>query len=463
VTLAYWVIGVVGPAVPEVLYRVGEVTLDGTVLAYTAAVTLATPFLFGLGPALRAGRTDPIEAIRPGATGATGSGNRQRGRKTLVAVEVALAVVLVTGAGLMLRSFAAVQTSELGFDPDRLLTVEVQLPERQYAGGGEVDTYYDRAVTELTSIPGVDHVGSVLLLPMNHEMAMRDIALGGREPPSQQDWPLAIYNRASPGYFEALGASLRAGRTFQEGDGEGVAVVSESLARRHLGPGSPIGTTLLVGTRGQTEELTVIGVVEDVQHADLIHENRPQFYLPLTEGAGRRRFLVLRTERGPEALTGAVRSRLATLDPGLPVVIRPMAEIVRENTFVWSMSSVVLGSFGIFALFLASLGIYGVVAYSVERRRREMGIRLALGATGGGVRRLMVGEGLRLAVLGAAVGLALAALAGRFMEAILYQVAGLDPVALAGTLALFTAVALGASWIPARRASRAEVMTVLRE
>lgn len=160
---------------------------------------------------------------------------------------------------MMLRSFAAVQASDLGFAPNRLLTAEVALPERQYPTAGEVHAYYDRAVGELASIPGVDRVGSVLLLPMNHETPMRDIAPAGAEPPSRLDWPLAIYNRASPGYFEALGTPLRAGRPFREGDGEDVAVVSESLARRHLGAGDPIGATLLLDTRGQTEELTVGG------------------------------------------------------------------------------------------------------------------------------------------------------------------------------------------------------------
>lgn len=463
VTLAYWMIAALAPAIPDVLYRVGDVTLDGTALAYTAALTLATPFLFGLGPALRAGRADPVEAIRPGSAGSTGRGARQRGRRMLVAAEVALAVVLVTGAGLMLRSFAAVQATDLGFAPERLLTVEVELPERGYAGAEEVETFFERAASELSSLPGVDHVGAVLLLPMNHEMAMRDIAAAGSEPPSQLGWPLAIYNRASPEYFEALGAPLRAGRPFREGDGEDVAIVSESLARRHLGAEAPVGATILVDTRGQTEELTVVGVVGDVQHADLIYENRPQLYRPLSASEARRRFLVVRTGGRPQALVGGVRDRLASVDPGLPVVIRPMSEILRENTFVWSVGSLVLGAFGLFAVFLASLGIYGVIAYSVERRRREMGVRLALGATADRVRRLVVGEGLRLVAIGSAVGLGLAVVAGRFMEAILYQVGGLDPLALGGTLAIFILVALGASWIPAGRASRTEVMTALRE
>ncbi len=464
--LAWWAISAISPLVPEDLYRVGDVTLDGDVLAYTAAVTLLTPFLFGLTPAVSASRTDLAVALRGGGRG-RGAGRRTLfGRRALVVAEVALAIVLVAGAGLMLRSFGEVQSTELGFEPGRVLTVEVTLPEREYGTPADADAYFERATATLAALPAVEEAGAISALPMNHEMAVRQFAVPGAEPPTAREWPLAAYTRVSAGYFDAMGVEVRAGRAFREGDGTSgrdVIVISESLARRHFTEGSPVGRTLAVGDPGEPSAATVIGVVADVQQADLVYENRPQLYRPLEGTGALRRFLVMTTRREPSAAAGPVREALAGIDPDLPVAIRPMSEIVRENTFVWSLGSTVLGAFGAFAMLLAALGIYGVIAYSVERRRREIGIRMALGAGLSRVRKLIVGEGVRLAGIGVAVGLTLAGVAGHLMSAILFGVSPLDPVALGGAAALFLVVALASSWLPALRASGAEPARALRE
>ncbi|NIP59186.1 MAG: FtsX-like permease family protein, partial [Gemmatimonadetes bacterium] len=271
ILLAFWAVSAVGPMIPEALFRVGGVTLDRTVLAYTATISLATPFLFGLVPAVRAARTDLADTLRSGGRGRAGNRRGQASRRALVVAEVALAIVLVAGAGLMLRSLGEVQERDLGFDVDRLLTVTVQLPENEYPSEGEVAAFFDEATSELEALPGVRGVGAISNLPMNHEMAVRDFAVPGQEPPSQADWPLAAYTRISEGYFDAMGVPVRAGREFREGDGEAddVVIVSETLARRHLGAENPVGASLLIGNRGETERVTIVGVVAEVQQADL--------------------------------------------------------------------------------------------------------------------------------------------------------------------------------------------------
>jgi len=460
--LATWAISAIGPTIPEMLFRVGEVTLDARVLAYTVGVALVTPVLFGLLPALHLGATDPGTALRSDAAAPGAGAARQRGRRALVAAEVALALVLVAGAGLMLRSLAAVQQAELGFDPERLLSVEIQIPQESYPSPEEVEAYYRRATEAVASLPGVETAGAIWHLPMNHEMALRDVAVAGREPPSKRAWPLAAFNRAGPGTFAALGVPVLAGRGFAPRDGDDVAVVSESFVRRHFDGANPIGATVLIDERSTSTPLRIVGVVGDLQHADLTFENRPQLYRPLATTGARRRFLVARASSSPEALVAPIRSRLGELDPDLPAEPRSMTEIVRENTFVWSLGSAVLGAFGGFALLLASLGIYGVVAYSVERRRREIGIRIALGATARQVRGMVLGEGVRTAAIGGLVGLVAAMGAGRLMETILFGVAGLDPLALGTTLALFVGVATLSSWLPARRAARSDPARTLR-
>lgn len=463
--LAYWAVAAVAPHVPDAVYRVGEVSVDGRVLGYAALITLGTPAVFGLLPALGATRGDLASVLRSGGAG-SGTGRRKlRGRRALVVAEVALGIMLVTGAGLMIRSFGEVRETDLGFRPERILTVAVNLPRNGYETAEEVRAYYERATAELGSLPGVDGVGAITHLPMNHEMVVRQFAVPGAEPARAADWPLALYARVSPGYFRAMGVPLLAGRPFRDADGAGsdIAIVSASLAERRFGGESPVGRTLTFGDPPDSETLTVVGVAGEVRQGDLVYDAHPQVYRPIRGAGYRRRFLVVATPGDPGALAPLVRERLRAVDPDLPVGVRPFREVLRENTFVWGVGSAVLGAFGVFALLLASLGIYGVMAYSVERRKREMGVRMALGAGAARIRRLIVGEGLRLAGVGLMAGLLLAAGGAHLMSAVLYGVSPLDPVALTGTLVVFAVVAVGSSAVPAIRASRAEPARILRE
>jgi putative ABC transport system permease protein len=284
-------------------------------------------------------------------------------------------------------------------------------------------------------------------------------------PAAVEAWPQAQEFRVSPQYFTAMGILLLEGRAIAPGDGPDAPVVvqvSRSLAER-IWPGrSPVGESILIGDAPARETATVIGVVADVEHEGFEDENPIQVYRPFAQSGSRGRFLVIAAVRAPEAVSGPVREALKQLDPDLPVTLTPMDEIVRESMLQWSVSSLLLGIFGLAALALASLGIYGVISYSVAARRREMGLRMALGATGGEVSRLVLGEGLKLAGLGLVLGLALAAVAAKLIASLLYGIGPFDFVTFAAVTGVFLGTAVLATLLPAGRAARTDPISVLR-
>ncbi len=464
VTLSYAAAAVIGPLIPEDLYRVGKISIDGTVLVFSLLVTLATPLLFGLAPALAATRRSLSDGLKEGSK-SSASATTSRGRRALVTIQVALAVVLTTGAGLMLRSFSAVQGLDVGFTPDRVVVATVQPPQADYSLD-EVKAYVARATEELQALPGVRSASASLYIPLNHETPAAQIATRETSGLPAEEWPVAVPNYPYPGYFETMGIPLLAGRTFSPADNvdaERVVIVSQAMAERYWPGGSPIGETLLTGEPTDFQELTVIGVVGTVRHQDLEGPSLgTQIYIPALQGGGRRHFLLARTDGDPASLIAETRSTLRGLDPNLPVIIRPMSDIVAENTLQWSLGAVFLAVFSGGALLLATLGIYGTISFGVSQRRREMGVRMALGASRADVRRVIVGEGLRLTGVGVATGFVLAVVMAQLIAALLYGVSPLDPLTLGGVLMLFIAVGALASWIPAERASRTNPTTVLR-
>jgi predicted permease len=464
VALAYIAAGALGPLIPEELFRVGDIGIDARVLLFSAAITLATPLLFGLAPALKAARVDLQAAMAQGGERAGGAG-KVGARRALVVLEVAMAVALISGTGLMIRSFLSIQNLDLGFEAASLLTVEVTPPETAYEGVEELNAYYELSVGQLAALPGVRGVGQTSWLPLNHESFTRQFARPGLEPATAEGWPVAVIGRVSPEYFDAMGIPLASGRTFgiQDGpDDANVVIVSELLARRHFSGESAVGQTLLFGNPLEPVTATIVGVVGDVRHVDLQSDPGSYLYRPLAQTGGRRRFLTVAADGTPSALAGSVRQTLAAIDADLPVQIRPMRDVVQENTLQWSVGMLFMGVFGAVALLLASLGIYGVISYSVAQRSREIGIRIAMGASGSEVRRLVVGEGLRLTGIGMGIGLVLALVAGKLMASMLFGVSSFDPMTLTLVLATFSLVSLMASLIPASRAGRVDPLRVLR-
>lgn len=465
VAAAYFVVGLVGPIMPEDLFRVGPVSVDRTVLLFTVAVTLATPLIFGLAPALNVARIELATALRGGGRG-TGAGSALRGRRALVVFELALAVVLVTGTGLMLRSFQQIQRVDTGFEADRVLTVEVIPPESDYPSRQEYAAYFESALAELESLSGVTEVGQVYPLPLNHENLRIPFEAPGREAADPGEWPSALWAAVSGDYFRAMGVPVVSGRTFDArdtADGQGVVIISRSLAQRFFGRADPVGRSLRVVRGDGAVAATVVGVVGNVVQSGFQRDGEDMhIYQPLTQSARRRRFVVLHTAGDPSALAGPARRAMLDLDPDVPPGVRTMKEIVAENTYQWSVSSVFLGVFGLVAAGLAGLGVYGLVSYSVSQRRRELGVRMALGADASEIRRLVVGDALRLAVVGGGLGLILALGAGRVISSLLYGVSPFDPVTLTAVVGLFGMIGLSASFFPARRAAGTNPSDVLQ-
>lgn len=463
VLMAYWITGLVGPVIPEDLYRVGKADIDGRVLAFTVIVTMATPLLFGLVPALSAARRDLASGLKEGSKGSGGVGHT-RGRRVLVSVQVALAMVLLTGAGLMLRSFGAAQDLELGFDADDVVSVTVRPPESAY-DDQEVVAFVERAIAEVGALAGVTAASAAIFIPLNHETSLWQYAAPDAAGAPGEEWPTAIANRTYPGYFGAMGIPVIAGRDFDDRDdasGAPVAIVSESVAERLWPQGSAVGSTFLLGDPTNPTEVTVVGVVGNVRHEGLSRGTERQVYRPALQGRYRRLFLVARTAGGPGALAEPVREALSRLDPDIPVTVRPMSAVVGENLLQWSIGSGFLSAFGAGALLLATLGIYGLISYSVSQRQRELGVRIAMGATHAEIGRLVVRDGLRVTAVGLAVGLAGALALGRVASTALFGVGPFDPLTVGSVLILFVGVAALASVVPARRAARTDPIAVLR-
>ena len=460
---AYLVAELIGPLIPEGLFRVGDVKVDGTVLLFSLAVTLTTPLFFGLLPAMNASKANLTDALKEGARG--GGPGSLKGRKALIAIEVALAIVLISGTGLMVRSFQAIQEVDLGFNADNLLVVEVSPPASSYPSSAELSEYFDRAAREIEALPGIRSVGASSWLPLNHETMGTSFARPGMEPADEEDWSRGIMGWVSGSYFESMEIPVIAGRSFTAGDGPDAApvvIVSKLLADRHWPDESPVGHTILAGDPDDPVTATVIGVVGDLQHSSLDSEPLPYVYESMYQKGSRRRFLTIAAEGTPGSVAPQVRRVLMDMDGNLPLIVRPMSEFVLENTLQWSFGSAFLAALGLVALLLASLGIYGMISFSVAQRRREMGIRIAMGATGASLRRLVVGEGLRLTAIGLAVGFVLALVMGRVMSSALFGVSPFDPVTFGTVLVLFLIVAAIASLIPALRAERVDPLQALR-
>jgi len=464
VGVSYWLTGLIDPVIPEDLYKIGAIDIDLSVLGFSLLVTLLTPAAFALLPAMSASRVDLTAGLKEASKG-SGSMSASRGRAALVVTQVALAVVLISGTGLMLRSFRAVQGLDLGLDADRIVTAEVILPAADYPSGEERGAFLTASVEAVAALPGIESASAVRWLPLNHENITAQVAPPEMAGAPAEEWPLAVQNYVYADYFATMGIELVEGRgleTMDGADAEPVVVVSRALAERFWPGASPVGQTLLVGDPTDPQTVSVVGLVEDARHTDLNMTDLPAaVYQPALQAPPRRYFVVGRAS-SPEDAVSAMRAAFGTLAPSLPVTIRPMEAVVAESQMQWSISSAFLGLFGGGALLLATLGIYGLISFSVSQRGRELGVRIALGATRGEIRRSVVTDGLRLAGIGLGIGIVAALGVGRLLSSVLYGVSPTDPVTLGGVFLLFVGVAALASFVPAARAARTDPIGVLR-
>jgi predicted permease len=469
--LAYGAVRYVAWWNPASIPRVATVSLDARVLAFTALVAFATSIIFSLAPALRAVRVDLTDSLKDGQTTSSG-GARQRFRNTLVVVEMALAVVLLIGAGLMLRSLWALQQERLGFEPANVLTMRISLPQASYSTPEQVVLFYQRLLERVRAVPGVQVAGAVRSLPLGSTIGDSGLTVEGYVPPpginAKGDWQIA-----TEGYLEAMGERVIRGRGFSEtdkSDAQLVALINEEMARRYWGGQDPLGRRIRLGS-GPSDRpwITVVGIVADVRHNGITGVVKEKFYIPHTQwhkSTGtpiRAMTLVVKSTGDAMKLVAPVRQELRAIDANLPVAdVRAMEDVVGATLSTPRFTGMLLLVFATLALLLSAIGIYGVLSYVVSRRTREIGIRVAIGAGRAQVLRMVLGQGLTLTLTGVVIGIGVSIWAAGLMRGLLHGVKPQDPLTFAAVGAVLTAVAILASLVPALRATRVDPVVALK-
>jgi predicted permease len=464
VALAAWLTRALVARAPREIPRLEEIGLDGTALLFALGVSLLTGVLFGLAPALQASRTDLSKVLREGTRGSKGRGT-SRARGALVVIETALAVVLLAGAGLLIRSFLRLQEVDPGFKPEGAVTFRLEPPQAKYPGEPQLRAFTSALVERMERLPGVTSAAATVYgMPFQGNINVLTFSIEGRPPAPPGKEEILRVASATPGYFETLGMPIVRGRAFTPRDRDGaplVAVINEAAVRRHFPGQDPLGQRIVIGM-GEPLTFEVVGVVGDFKQDALELKIDPQIFLSYDQDPGPELSVVVRT-RDPEAVMAAARAQVRELDPALPLFgLQPMTEVVATSTAAQRFYMLLLGGFAAVSLVLAAIGIYGVIAYAVRQRTQEIGIRIALGATGDRVTRMVVGQGMVLAGTGAVLGLVAALLATRGLQSLLFEVKASDPTIYAGVAAVLVLVAAFASYLPARRAAQTDPQLALR-
>src|SRR5919197_255910 len=458
--LSVWGVDLIVAASAGAIPRASEVGVDSRAFFFTLAASLVTGLLFGLAPALGSSAPDLNSSLKEGSKGA-GVGRRpQRAQGALVVTEVALALVLLVGAGLLLKSYARLRRVDPGFSPERVLTARLSLPESKYPDKDRQAAFARQALERIRAVPGVRAAGVVSDLPMSGSRSGRSFDIEGRETPSGPDslTPQADYRKVSPDYFRAIGMRLVRGREFTERDdaeAPGVCVVNESFAR-HFFPGEePIGKRLIYGDARVVRE--IVGVVADVTHESLADKRKPEVYVQFAQHPKGEMFFAVRAAGDPLALAAPLKNAVLEVDRDLPVYsVLTMQQRVENSVAPQRFNTLLLAFFAAVAMLLAAVGVFGVVSYTVAQRTREIGIRVALGAQGRDILRLVVGRVMKLALAGVALGLPAAFALTRLLARLLYEVKPTDPLVFAGVAALLALVALLACLVPARREAKVD-------
>ena len=450
-----------GPRLP----RAAEISMDVPVLLFALGISLLTGILFGLAPARTLLRTSLTSSLGEGGREGASAGKKQR--NMLVAGEVALTLMLLIGAGLVLRSFARLLDVPKGFAPDHVLTFAVSLSPTRYKTPEQQVQFFDQFRARLAALPGVDAAGFVNQLPLAGGNVNGGVDIEGRTF-AQNSGPVADKRVASPGYFHAMHIPVLRGREFTDADTSNaphVAIINESFARKYFPGVDPIGQHIAFNWDIDGFQ-QLVGIVGDVKHDSLASPDNSEVYVCYTQRPDAGYSFAVRTKTDPTAMVSSVRSTLASLDSGIPLTgvsgVYTLDEVVASSLRDQRSSVFLLGSLGALALILTAVGIYGVLAYSVAQQTHELGVRIALGASRANILRLVLGRGLRVVAIGAAIGIAGALALTRLMSAMLFDVEPTDPFTFAGVTIVLFLVALFACWIPARRAMRVDPLTALR-
>jgi putative ABC transport system permease protein len=464
VLLAYLAVPALRTLSAGAIPRVDDVTIDARVLGFAAVVSLATGLLFGLVPAWQASRSTVAAVLKEGGRSSAASSGRWM-RSGLLIVEVALSIVLLVGAALLLRSFSRLTSVDPGFDAERVLAFQVALPRLAYPEDHNRVAFFDQLLLKLEALPQVRAAGLVQSLPIINDYFL-SFSIQGRPPAAPGEGPSASYRSTSPKYFEAMGIPLLRGRTFTERDtakAPMVAIVDEAFVDRHFPGEDPIGRGIDIGN-GTDGYYEIVGVVGNVRYSGLDAEPTPTMYVPFHQDVFSGMWVLARTAGDPPQLASGARHTVRELDASLPVSqLRPLSDVLSESVAQRRFAMLLLTLFALMALFLAAVGLYGVVAYSVSQRTQEIGVRMAIGAQAGHVLRIVIGGGMKLALIGVAIGVACALALARLTASMLYEVTPFDPASYAATAVVLLAVAALACYLPARRAMRVDPLTALRQ
>ena len=452
---------------PAGLPRLNEIAVNEWVLGFTLLVSVIAGVLFGLVPALHASRLELHELLKEGGRGSADQGGRHRLRSVLVVSEVALALMLLIGAGLMITSVYRLQQVSPGFNTENLLVGRVNLPAAKYSNPAQILGFSEQLIERLEGMPGIRSATTTDDYPLSGGGIYLSFGVEGRPAPPPGEVVDAIVTSVTQGYHQTLGIPLLRGRAFTPQDGPEdrlVAVVNKTFVRRYFPDEDPIGQRLAFdGMPGQPDWREIVGVVADVKQMGLDQEAHPEIYVPHLQRTRRGMTVLIRTESDPSALVGALRGAVQAIDPNQPVyAVRTMDTILSRSVAQQWFTMVLLGMFATVALVLAAIGIYGVISYSVSRLTHVTGIRMAWGAQPRDIFRLVVGQGMALTLIGVGVGLAASFALTRFLESMLFGVSATDPATFAGVSVLLAAVALLACYLPARRATRVDPLVALR-
>lgn len=464
--IGYWGVKALVSLNEDRIPRANEISLDWRVLLFTFGVSILTGVLFGIVPAIQTTKADLHETLKEGGRSAAAA-TKHWVRSVLVVAEIALALAVLVGAGLLVKSFMRVQEVNPGFNPQGLLTMSVSLPDFKYGEAPQRANFYKQLIHDVSALPGVQSAGAVSVLPLSGQGSSGSFRIEGRDVPRGQSPPHGARWAATPDYFKTMGIPIIRGRYFEErdtADGKQVVIIDQALAAKYWPNEDPLGKRMVFeGTRDNPNWREIVGIVGHVKHTDLEGESRAQYYIPHQQRAQPGMTVVVRTTGDPNALASAARNAVRNLDKELPVFrVRTMDQFVADAMAQRRFALLLIGIFAGLALLLAAIGLYGVMAYSVTQRTHELGLRMALGAQAGDVLKLVVKQGMLLAGIGLGIGIVGAFFLSRLMKTLLFNVSATDPVIFTAIAATLAAVALVACFFPARRATKVDPMVALR-
>jgi putative ABC transport system permease protein len=468
ILLALWGVELLIKFSPANMPHLDQIQVDRWVLGFSLLLSILTGIIFGLAPTWKISRFDLNKSLKESGRGTSDSFSRNRLRQTLVVSQIAVSLLLLIGAGLTLKSFLRLQQVNPGFDASNVLTTQISLPSSKYPEGQQAVNFFHQVIGKIETLPGVEAVGGITYSPLSNNNTNTGFTIE-KHPVEEGQEPIVMVRAVTPGYFQAMRIPIKQGRRFNEYDSRGrtgVAIINETLGQRYWADENPIGQRITLNLNIDDDEPTnweIVGVMGDVKHTSIDSAPHPEVWIPHDQQAWRGLTLAIRTTTNPTSLATAIRNAVLSVNRDQPISsIQPMEKLVTDSIAQSRFYAILLGIFAGLALMLASIGIYGVMSYTINQRTQEIGIRLALGAQHPDVLKLVVGQGMMLAAIGLAIGILAAVGLTRLMTSLLFEVSATDPTIFIFNTLLLICVALVACYFPARRATSVDPMVALR-